>query len=108
MLPSYLQPTENIKAKVRSRSLLKSQIPRAEKKNRDNQSTGRHLRSKFKGGFEVFDEISCASTSESGRFSDSSRFRLYQGDRDLGKTALPSSLKIIKKRATLSLHPQNV
>ena len=32
MLPSYLQPTENIKAKVRSRSLLKSQIPRPKRK----------------------------------------------------------------------------
>jgi hypothetical protein len=62
MLPSYLRSTGNIKAKVRSRSLLKSQIPRPKvsaqkKKNPDNQSTGWHLRSKFKGGFEVFDDL---------------------------------------------------
>ena len=45
MLPSYLRSTGNIKAKVGSRSLLKSQIPTPKvsaqkKKTPDNQSTG--------------------------------------------------------------------
>src|SRR4029077_20085860 len=77
MLPSYLRSTGNIKAKVRSRSLLKSQIPRPEslcvKKEKSGQSKHRLTSAlKIQGRFRGL-RRSPASTSGSGRLSDSSR-----------------------------------
>src|SRR6266436_1372880 len=93
MLPSYLQPTENIKAKVRLRSLLKSQIPRPKRKNRDNQSTGRHLRSKFKGGFEVLRQSPARARRNREGSQISSRVSSLPGRSRFRKDCRPSSLK---------------